>query len=87
MKHLAFLMICMLLNSFISPLFAQQDPFINDYVERLEHSQKYVILLAETMPKDKYHYKATPESISFAENLTSNRIVRWIVMPRYVLFQ
>jgi uncharacterized damage-inducible protein DinB len=59
----------MLLNSFISPLFAQQDRFINDYLERLENSHKYLILVAETMPEDKYDYKATPESMSFAENL------------------
>jgi uncharacterized damage-inducible protein DinB len=52
-----------------SPLFAQQDAFIKDYLERLENSKKYLILVAESMPEDKYTFKATPESLSFAENL------------------
>lgn len=38
-------------------------------MERLENSKKYLILIAETMPEDKYDFKATPESMSFAENL------------------
>jgi hypothetical protein len=37
----------MLLNCFISPLFAQQDRFINDYLERLEKLHKCLILMAE----------------------------------------
>lgn len=52
-----------------SPLFAQQDAFIEDYLERLENSRKYLILVAETMPEDKYNFKATPESLTFAQNL------------------
>ncbi len=52
-----------------SPLFAQGDSYINDYLERLENSRKYIVLVAETMPEDKYSFKATPESLSFAENL------------------
>lgn len=52
-----------------SPLFAQQDNFIKDYLERLENSRKYLILVAETMPEVKYDFKATPKSLSFAENL------------------
>ena len=52
-----------------SPIFAQENPFIRDYLERLENSRKYLIVVAETMPEDKYNYKATPESLSFAENL------------------
>ena len=59
----------LLLTSVVSPLFAQQDPFIEDYVERLENSRKYLILVAETMPEDKYDFKATPESLTFAQNL------------------
>ena len=38
-------------------------------MERLENSRKYLIVVAETMPEDKYNYKATPESLSYAENL------------------
>jgi hypothetical protein len=36
----------MLLNSFIPPLFAQQDRSINDYLERLEKLRKRLILVA-----------------------------------------
>jgi uncharacterized damage-inducible protein DinB len=53
----------------VSPIYSQQDPFIRDYVERLENSRKYLILVAETMPEDKYNFKATPESLTFAQNL------------------
>lgn len=52
-----------------SPLFAQQHHFIEDYLERLENSKKYLLLVAEMMPETKYDFKATPESLSFAENL------------------
>ncbi len=51
------------------PLFAQQNDFIKEYLERLENSKKYLILVAETMPEEKYGFKPTPESMSFAENL------------------
>ena len=51
------------------PISAQENIFIQDYLERLENSQKYLILLAETMPEDKYNYKASSESLTFAENL------------------
>lgn len=69
MKHILILTIMMLLSSFTSPLFAQQNPFIKDYLERLENSRKYLILVAETMPEEKYSYRASPESMTFAENL------------------
>ena len=51
------------------PVFAQENDFIKEYLERLETSKNYLILVAETMPEDKYDFKATPESMSFAENL------------------
>ncbi|WP_394974912.1 DinB family protein [uncultured Croceitalea sp.] len=35
----------------------------------MENSKKYLVLLAETMPEDNYNFKATPESLSFAQNL------------------
>ena len=69
MKHILILTTIMLFSSVTSPLFAQQDSFIKDYLERLENSRKYLILVAETMPEDKYDYKATSESLTFAENL------------------
>ena len=53
----------------MSDLNAQEDVFIREYLERLENSRKYLLLVAESMPEDKYGFKATPESMSFAENL------------------
>ena len=68
-KHLLILTSTMLLSSFTQSIFAQENVFIKEYLERLEKSKEYLILVAETMPKDKYKFKATPESMSFAENL------------------
>ncbi len=47
----------MLFSSVISPLFAQQDNFIKDYLERFENSRKYLTLVAEMMPEDKYNLR------------------------------
>lgn len=69
MKHKLILTTLLLISTLSLPLFAQEDAFINDFVERLENSRKYLLLVAETMPEDKYGFKATPESKSFAENL------------------
>ena len=69
LKHVIFLTLTMFCSSFSSPLFAQENDFIKEYLERLENSKKYLILVAETMPEDKYDFKATPGSMSFAENL------------------
>ncbi|WP_299107152.1 DinB family protein [uncultured Winogradskyella sp.] len=69
MKQLLILATTILFAPIYSPLFAQQDIFIEDYLERLENSRDYLILVAEMMPEDKYNFKATPESLSFAENL------------------
>ncbi|WP_340155587.1 DinB family protein [uncultured Winogradskyella sp.] len=69
MKQLLILATTILFATIYSPLFAQQDIFIEDYLERLENSRDYLILVAEMMPEDKYNFKATPESLSFAENL------------------
>ena len=63
------LTLTILFSSFVSPLIAQENIFIKEYLERLENSKKYLILVAETMPEDKYGFKATSESSSFAENL------------------
>ncbi|MDC7997996.1 DinB family protein [Gilvibacter sediminis] len=53
------------------PLIAQEQDkaFVRDYVERLDNSRKYLLLVAEQMPEAQYNFKATPESLSFAENL------------------
>lgn len=69
MKHAFFLLISILFISFTSPLFSQQDSFIKDYLERLENSRKYLLLVAEQMPESKYDFKASSESMTFAENL------------------
>ena len=69
LKHILILTSILLSSSYASPLFAQENDFIKDYLERLENSKKYLILVAETMPEDQYDFKATPESMSFAENL------------------
>lgn len=69
MKRLVLLTTLLLLSSLTSPLLAQQSDFIRDYIERLENSRKYLLLVAETMPEDNYTFKATPESLSFAEHL------------------
>ncbi|NER10445.1 Uncharacterized damage-inducible protein DinB (forms a four-helix bundle) [Muriicola jejuensis] len=69
MKRIFLLALILVISSFPSHLFAQESNFINEYLERLENSRKYLILVAETMPENKYEFKATPESLSFAENL------------------
>lgn len=70
MKKLIILTSLLLLfSTFTSPLFAQNNEFVKEYLERLEKSKEYLILVAETVPEDKYEFRATPESRSFAENL------------------
>ena len=68
MKQIFKLTTIMLFTS-VSSLMAQENSFIKDYLVRLENSSKYLILVAETMPEKQYNYKASPESLSFAENL------------------
>lgn len=68
MKQLLILCFLMLSSSISAPLFAQQNDYIKQYLERLENSKTYLMIIAENMPEDKYGYKATPESKSFAEN-------------------
>ena len=62
-------MVILFLSSVLSPLLGQQEVFISDYLERLENSKKYLILVAETMPEEKYSFKASQESLTFAEHL------------------
>ncbi len=54
---------------FASNLTAQKNPFIKEYLERLENSRKYTLLVAKKMPKEKYNFKASEGSLSFAQNL------------------
>lgn len=67
MKQILILTTFLLLTSV--NLLAQKDNFIEDSIERLENSRKYLLLVAEMMPAEKYDYKATEESLSFSENL------------------
>jgi uncharacterized damage-inducible protein DinB len=69
MKNILNLTTIVLFSSVTTPLFVQENSFIKDYLERLENSRKYLILVAETMPEDKYDFRASPESMTFAENL------------------
>ncbi|MGJ8591235.1 MAG: DinB family protein [Aquaticitalea sp.] len=69
MKNIPILTILIMFCTFTSPAVAQDERFIEDYLERLENSRKYLVLVAEMMPEDAYNFKASPESLSFAENL------------------
>ncbi|WP_047548905.1 DinB family protein [Psychroserpens sp. Hel_I_66] len=69
MKQLFVLTGFLFFGLFSSSIMAQEDPFIKDFLERFENSRKYLILVAETMPEDKYNFKASQESLTFAENL------------------
>ncbi|WP_108244883.1 DinB family protein [Muricauda brasiliensis] len=66
MKYISILIFQFLL---IPTLFAQQNSFLAEYLERLENSRRYLILVAENMPEEKYDFRATSESMSFEENL------------------
>ncbi|PQJ80098.1 DinB family protein [Polaribacter porphyrae] len=66
MKYLIALFMFVL---FASNLTAQKNPFIKEYLERLENSRKYTLLVAKKMPKEKYNFKASEGSLSFAQNL------------------
>ncbi|MFK7783400.1 DinB family protein [Psychroserpens sp.] len=67
MYKISIFLILILTASFSS--YSQENEFIKDYIERLDNSRNYLIIVAETMPEDKYGFKASPESLSFAENL------------------
>ena len=65
-KTITFITLLLLTSA---PLLAQKDKFIEDSIERLENSRKYLLLVADLMPEENYDYKATDESLSFSENL------------------
>lgn len=69
MRPKIFLILTLIISSFSTNVIAQQNDFIKDYLERLENSKQYLLLLAEEMPEDKYDFKSTPESMSFEEHL------------------
>lgn len=69
MKHFITLISIVLLSLFSTPLLAQQSDFIKDFLERLENSKKYLIVIAESMHEDDYNYRVTDETMSFEEHL------------------
>ncbi|MGK0413030.1 MAG: hypothetical protein ACJA1B_001232 [Polaribacter sp.] len=71
-KKLLILTLTIIFSSFNVPAIAQQNDFIKDYLELLENSRKYLILVALEMPEDTYEYKASPESMTFSVNLMQN---------------
>jgi uncharacterized damage-inducible protein DinB len=69
MKQLLILCSILMFSTIASPIVAQERNFINDYIERLENSHKYILKVAEMMPADNYKFRVTTESKSFEENL------------------
>ena len=69
MKQLLIFTTILFFQSVFTSVLAQENEFVNDYIERLENSKTYLILVAEMMPEEQYGYKASPESMTFAENL------------------
>ncbi|WP_124980169.1 DinB family protein [Nonlabens xiamenensis] len=56
---------------FLSPqqVLGQDQVYVDQYLERLEQSKKYLITVAELMPEEEYHYQPTEASMTFAEHL------------------
>jgi uncharacterized damage-inducible protein DinB len=50
-------------------LYGQDATFVKEYLERMENSKAYLILVAEAVPEEQYSFRATPESMNFAEHL------------------
>lgn len=69
MRSLSIFLFFLICYSMQSPLLAQEEVFIKDYLERLENSQKYLLAVAELMPETQYSFKASTTSLSFAEHL------------------
>ncbi|MEL6483945.1 MAG: DinB family protein [Bacteroidota bacterium] len=69
MKNLLTLLFLPLFSLVYAPSFAQDKVFVKEYLERLENSQKHLLLVAEMMPEEHYDFKPTSESLSFAEQL------------------
>ncbi len=65
MKRILFT--CMFLLA-IQSSFSQTKDYVDQYIERLERSKDYLLLVADMMPEDAYHYRATEDSNSFAEH-------------------
>lgn len=48
---------------------AQQDSFLQDYLERWETSRQYMLAVAEAMPESAYNFKPTADEMTFAQQL------------------
>ena len=68
-KYTLILIPVFILSACMQPVSAQENVFIKEYIERLEQSKAYLILVAETMPEAQYKFRATAESMSFEEHL------------------
>lgn len=68
-KYTLILIAVFILSACMQPVRAQENVFIKEYIERLEQSKAYLILVAETMPEAHYKFRATAESMSFEEHL------------------
>jgi uncharacterized damage-inducible protein DinB len=67
LSRIALVLTIVLISS--NSLIAQENIFISDFLERLENSKKYLLVVSESMPEEKYDFRPTEESLSFAENL------------------
>ncbi len=52
---------------FSQALFAQQDSFLKEYLERFENSKTYLFSVVKSMPINKYGYRPTPEERTFED--------------------
>ncbi|MFC4097352.1 DinB family protein [Euzebyella saccharophila] len=69
MKYLTFILVVILTTFHSHTMQGQQNDFIDDFLVRLENSKKYMVLVAEMIPEESFHFKPAPGSLSFAENL------------------
>lgn len=66
MRRILFITFCLLT---FQTSFSQTEVYVDQYVERLERSKDYLLVVADMMPEEDYDYRATADSNSFAEHL------------------
>ncbi|NAY93445.1 DUF1572 domain-containing protein [Muricauda sp. JGD-17] len=69
MRQIIIIIITVIFSIGEETLLAQQNDFIKEYLERFENSRKYLLEVANAMPEEKFNFRPTKESLSFAENL------------------
>jgi uncharacterized damage-inducible protein DinB len=71
----------------IAPLYgalSQEDPFIQDFLQRWESSKEYMVAVAEAMPEEAYGFKPVAEEMTFAEQLMHIAVViEWHTFSRF----